>query len=81
VHGFTLTCTALRAISAMPGIGISRHAAQLQLVILQTNGQRSLPRCCIGGRRPETRYIWRIIVCNALPPGVTAVPYLESTGP
>ena len=28
MHGFTLTCTALRAISAMPGIGISRHAAQ-----------------------------------------------------
>jgi hypothetical protein len=27
-HGFTLTCTALRAISTMPVIGIGRHAAR-----------------------------------------------------
>jgi nucleotide-binding universal stress UspA family protein len=51
VHGFTLTCIALRAISAMPGIGISRHAAHLQVVILRPNGRRWLPRCWPPGTR------------------------------
>ncbi len=32
-HGFTLTCTALRAISTMPVIGIGRHVARQQPVI------------------------------------------------
>ena len=44
-HGFTLTCTALRAISTTPVIGIGTHAARRQLVILRPNGQPSPRRC------------------------------------
>jgi hypothetical protein len=43
--GFALTCTALRAISTMPVIGIGRHAARRQPVILRRNGQESSRLC------------------------------------